>query len=1111
MPNPALINLKLSGEKLAKGPSKGLLINIKQVLWAKTARIKLESGSKMELGELESLLKEMKELNITSDHAKFGELSRVASKALNDYREVVQEYEKIINLSVENCTEEQLRQLKSLAFTSQVSMNEVMSNLRKKEVLVGHYKALKAIMEESLKIPADKFTSIYEGYLNTCENTNELPAIVKQAEIELKEYKKWHDYYMAYRAGKKSPSIMMQEKTAVDLKAAAELIEVAKKLRISLESEAKEIEDEILMHKDKYEKLNHLSEMPENEMMSLLNSIQVLPIYPKAQVYSILAIKWEEKAKRFIDPTIFSQQKEATSSDKLPIKKMSIEDWNDIMREREKLLMAQTADDKYKEILRKDWIEKMASQLREGLSLIKQISDLRRKDSSTKLNYDDAKLMQELLKNSPVELSQEIQFMSETIQKANQLTTDFSEMKLKKATVYEYEKLLNTITENCTSISLDIEKDLREIINRSNTFITNLKQIANEAIKAKEKLKKSKVELLLQQYAGLCSSVDEAEILQKQYNDSLNMLKSCRESLIKNRNCCELDEINRIAKTLSSIPINMEEDGKEIKADFWRAKFNLFIKNSEQLVEKPKLGALKALAQEYDDIGILTDDMDTININKLKQIIEEANENIVKINKTEDLKKLDEFEKQLAGTLAGNIDYSEYIIEQQTRLSMALSSISSSKESIQKGVKRSQEEQTDPSKQSQEISSYINDFIVHDPGNLPLGFGGKIIYQQAPKKEPEPQVPVSPDTRTKIKTKFEQIISANAMMGTKPKVISKLAQSLEKDLFGEIMTSQLMNKEKAINARAENAARNLQSINSYPLLSGFIADGKLQLWKLCKIMDLKKLEQKMKNIEAILTKKKKKAAESNEGILNREARRNLLSDEPEEGDNASRSLKKIEGASSKYDPLMVASTGILPGRVKKAKDIASSSISGAETQKGKQFEDDAASANSVEFGNQGGNDNEAPKSKSAPYDPLMIATAEDIQAIKQPMSDTSATQKALASSSPKSLTSSQGLSGSSYDLDTQKKPHQVQKTNLIPIAYDPSMPEHEASSSKMLLTKDQAPTGSLLKIWSGKLENGKIVVECEMRTTDSIEHYINFPMLAPQIVINGRARIREVR
>jgi len=54
------------------------------------------------------------------------------------------------------------------------------------------------------------------------------------------------------------------------------------------------------------------------------------------------------------------------------------------------------------------------------------------------------------------------------------------------------------------------------------------------------------------------------------------------------------------------------------------------------------------------------------------------------------------------------------------------------------------------------------------------------------------------------------------------------------------------------------------------------------------------------------------------------------------------------------------------------------------------------------------------------------------------------------------------------------------------------------------------PTGTLLRIWKGRIESGKIAFQCSMFTSDNIKKYYQAPAFIPKLKIDGRARLSDV-
>ena len=704
-------------------------------------------------------------------------------------------------------------------------------------------------------------------------------------------------------------------------------------------------------------------------------------------------------------------------------------------------------------------VEKFISQHREAMLLAKQVSDLKSGEVRDDFSIVDLELLLDLMKKSPVDFGADFSFVGDMLDAARSFENKLNELKKSKAAFEEYDILKERIKKIPVDFG-EVKKELDYIIESSETLAKRIDLIGIDFQRRKAKMSETLVSDLLGEYAKIPCTFDEAEELKQKLDYCKNVIMIAKEKLTPGKTV-SLDEISQISKNLCDLPLDMTESVKSIKLEICRRKYEAIILNAEGAdYNKPGFGTIKSLANDFSSLNDVADSLDAAKIKHLRELAEEAGRDIESIQKISDKDELSKLEAELA---AKPIDYSEPIIEQRTRITLRQTAKPTATVSALFAGKREKAESSSTGR-------------IWDPSDEEMRQGAVF--------------------RGNTRVEFKEIIRENERL-IREQTSEWFANRLEADLFGNSKDVNVGYKETA-----EVAKRALRKIADFPLVSSYIGSGKLPLWKLCKIKDQGVLTKKLNKIEGLLSKKGKKKKVEEDFIdpeaaatARRNLRLNLLLQEDKSG------LKPE--SPEKYDPLQPVLGGysgqmydpsalIVPHEIPSVPEPVPAAPQPIEQKNGDE------SLESVEIA--GGKTFSSDEEEKQP--PLFDPAGQGMYqpGIGLPGADVPYNPLDVDTTGGRYQPQMQAKPSTGLGPAPRAKPKG--RSVLVPCSYDPTSIEAEP--------KKDIPPGTLLHVWTGKMETGKVVFSCDMMTCESVKEYYNAPALATYIEIDGRAKVGEV-
>ncbi len=1039
------------------GPAQGLQLKLMQVDWSHLAKAKLDPTVKLSADDFKKLVDRMQICSLDSKHPRYGELCKLAQDSYENYKSLNAQYESLLNLDVDVLSESQLdsevekiRALKQSCFTSQVNMSESINRLHKLEKWVLSYQTLLKLIEakESSGIDPGVYIRAYDNCASLQEGVRS--KVLERTKEQVERYRNWMERFSKYKAIREHHD----DDTLFDLEAVRKMVAEAASLDFPVGQEVSQLRADIDASERNEEMAREFVKATKTgtgakleEIQSLVQKIQALPLYSKSVMCALKANLWIAQVKQIIEGPSQS--------------KRSLEEWNALIKERDRLLSVQSEDESFKEVLRGDTVDRLVSQHREAMLLSKQVNDLKSREVRDDFSAVDLALLLDLLKKSPIDFGQDLAFVGDMLDAAQSFESKLNELKASRAAFDEFDFLRERIKKIPINFGA-VKSELESILQSAEILAKRIDLIAADFLKRKAKMGEQLVTELLVEYARIPCTFEEGENLKQRLEYCKSVIVSGREKLSPGKPV-SLDEISQIANNIFDLPLDMAESAKPIKLEVCRRKYEAIIQNADKADYKPTFATLKSLATDFASLEDVTDSLDATKITHLKQLADEASKDMTKIQQVTDKTELTKLEGELAKKC---VDYSEPIIEQRTRLSMKTEDKSSAAASALLTGKR---ERPEPETSAKER--------IWTPTE-------EEMLQCAAFRE---------NTRTEFRT----IIREN----------ERLIREQTSEWFATQLELELHANSKDVNASyremAEAAKRALKKIAEYPLLSAYIGNGKLPLWKLCKIKDQGVLIKKLSKIEGLLSKKgKKKKVE--EDTVDPEAaataRRNLRLNLLLQEDKGPKSESPM-----KYDPLQPvessAAATTYPGQM--YDPAASQPVQSASIQ---------PSVQPSVIAPQPMQNPPAPEQKNEDESLESV----EIAGAKTFSSDEEEKQPAPPLFDPGAAPYQPGLPKDDVpynplDVDTSSARHPPRpppsskshkgRNILVPYTYDPSRPEPE---------RKDIPAGTLLHVWSGKLETGRVVFSCDMMTCESVKDYYSVPALSSYIEIDGRAKSGEV-
>ena len=398
-------------------------------------------------------------------------------------------------------------------------------------------------------------------------------------------------------------------------------------------------------------------------------------------------------------------------------------------------------------------------------------------------------------------------------------------------------KEFEEFADELTSFPLNL-KEPEEELNRTIEFGNSLIQKAEILIarSKKDRLKIREVDLIpiLRGYLEFFCTIDEIEDLKDQYEQAKKAIIELNEELDKE---ISLKSIEHVSKLLDALPIEMNESAQSLLLRIAMEKYDLLIKDKD----KPSVNAVKELMQDFRKVKNKSEK--AMNVEKL---IAESEDNIKKVQQIFKLQELENIEKKL---WEESLDYTELIAEQKAQIESTLK-ITGKRTRANETVNRPRE-------------------------NL-----DRLEKQRA-------------NFRKSTRNSFEELMNENKKL-KKGVNTNTFAKEIEEGLFQQAKES----VGDFYKERAEIVRIRIAKTASYPFLSEYIGNGKLQFWKLLRMKEQLNFIRRVEEMEGILAQKaaKKRKLEEDAAATRCKLRLNILREEVK-GSN--------EESPVKYDPLQV--------------------------------------------------------------------------------------------------------------------------------------------------------------------------------------------------------------
>lgn len=985
------------------GPAGKLRERIPEVIWLKNAKEKLDPTKTLNEAELFELVDEMGSARLNSSHAICGTLVKLVQNLDEKYGRIMREYDYLAKANVETVDEAEIepllqrtRNLKQDIFICQVNLSDLREHAYKIERYINAYKTLLELTRADNNFDFEAYTKAVEDYASLQEGHGD-SQLLQKAEDQIEKYKQWTAKVGTYKlnkeiAAKDTTKLITNVKLLGEILKEAEDIELplGRDLQV-LRSEATQSVENEARAKLCLERLKKKESVKTEELEDIVDKMKALPLYP-ADIFNKLKVY-----------LLLYRLRDLVDGD-AEVPKRKLESWNALLKEREKLV-AEKSNKGFPEELRKaQLVEALNKSYKEGTMLMRSVSNLKKHKSRDKFSIFDLELLLEFLAKSRIDFGEEIKYAGGVLERAKGMEVKFRELTRRRGNLSELKMLKSQVSKLPVNLNGDEDK-LGNLIRTANDLVDDVKELAKNEHKSTLRLKESEFLPILAEYEKFPCRIDDIEDLKAKYERSKRTLRELKEILDREEN------VFRVSNGIAELPFNMDISAKPLLLLLCRKKYTLIGKATENN-HKLTLIALKTLLEDYRTLKEELEPIDLEKIKHLEQLWQEARGVAKKIR---EITALDDLRKCGEDVARGFVDYTDPLLEQRARIELNCGL------SLSAGGKRAREENVEAILIAQGYN------IIRSKEDLE-----KVAAKSQQKKE----------AREKVRRSLELLIAGNEKLRRGRKRMLAIAQELESELAKEADPFSGFYRE-----RAEQVRRNLAKLMNYPLLSEYIASGKLRPWKLFKLHDDYAVAKKFNNIEELLGKRGRKVRKVEEDTAaKKQLRRDLLQDDQEERDH-----------SEHYDPLEAFASTPHAHRTRKA-DVGR--------------EDDNESLEDVEI-----------LGRAFPIHPFAyphhIPMGYQTEGIQYPGE--------LRSYNP--LDS---------DFDAFGK---FRQSSLVPYAPNET-PEP--------LFANPIPPGTLLKVWAGKMTTGSLSFRASMLTCDDVGSYYQVPAFNPSLDIDGRAKLPQV-
>ena len=528
----------LEASKIGKliGPAAKILIMLKQVLWYKKAQVQLDPSVKFSETELKEMIGDMHKAELNEQHPRYGELCKSAINCEEKYKSIISIKDELQQLDLATLSESQIEPtlekiciLKQNAFVCQVNLADCMDFARKIEQWIQAHQELMQILASKEKNPEimldpGQLIKAYKKCLEFAEDKKNYP-VMEKAKKQIEKYKTWMSHYTQY-SSKKASSIK-DEESIYDLDFMKKMIVEAATIDLNLDQEVKALASDIEISESSQEEAQQYlislrSQTTRNaeEISNMIEKLRKLPLYSKNLILNLKAYLWLLQVK-----SLSENQKQEQY-----IKK-TIEEWNSLIKQREKLLSAKVENETYKELLKGPLIEELVIQHREALILMNRINSLKRKETNSGLSFVDLTLMLELLRKSKINFQNEIEFVQTVIKDLQGVEVNLKELKEQKAFYREFQDLGEKIQKETINYGT-AEAELRTILLNGNAILKKYQFLVLDAQKKKSKISQVAIEDLLVEYGKLPCKIEDLEDVKEKFDQCKKTIEKCKELIL---------------------------------------------------------------------------------------------------------------------------------------------------------------------------------------------------------------------------------------------------------------------------------------------------------------------------------------------------------------------------------------------------------------------------------------------------------------------------------------------------------------------------------------------------------------------------------------------------
>ena len=1050
------------------GPAVTIQIRLQRVAWAKRTEESIQRQSLTEDTFSSSILREMELCEAypaEETHAKYISLCSEIKRTKEAYLTLNSELSAILQTGIDAITKDEeleglivrTRRAGELAREQRIKFGEFDVRLRNYESFLEAYQAFWKIMASDRAIPYDRFMMVYEGIAG--EKSLKL-IVAAQAEIQI--YKEWVARYQDYIAAKscKNPTLkkcfdiptlqqlVSQAESSIphiDLEGRIEVLRKDVEVRSALENSAAKYIDAVR---------NATSPTPTTEeIVKLLDSLSGLEISSESLVSNLGICRWVLYTRALWES-----------------KQGSIEDWNSLLNERHFLLVSEFSDEPTKKLLQTREIEEMIDALRESTQLAAETKDLllsQDKGKGKKQSTVFLGSMLERLNLSHVDFRTEIAAIKKSLEGAQKIEDSLGELRNSRADIGDYEKLKAEIG-TAETLMPHIENELVRILISAKQFDRRVENAKSDAMQRKARLSYRVAEDLLKDYNRLQFRTPEGENLKETYSAAMKQLEEARAAVKSMKSPVNMDEVMQVAEKIKRLPIDLGNEETKLETELWRVKYEGLVTHNDRLEYKPLHSAIKGLISEANQLKELNEPSDREKVRTLEDILADAKRDIGKIFSTFSVAELANIEKAL---LSKYIDYSEFVIEQRTRITLS--------------AKRETSEQPIPTKdpRPRRRLKQTSETLFTPPPT------------RSPGKRPRKSSHIFGDVRCKCKAQLASSFKTSPVFETQEKAFEKVVEAAEEEMFREFEDE----AEDYLHMEAK-IDKIVALLRDYPHTTKQIVEGKLPLYRLCKVGDSQKIIERIQNLERALERKQ---SEQEKEATNREQKQ-------KNADRLDSLIRQIdfEAEAEEREKAREESEQVRP-------------LSGPEylTQANLQFYQDIIPVPAQPQNPEPADDDvESLESLEMPEGQKRVFSSEDEEEAKgdlavpapMPMPRTPVLQQQKPVAKSASNSPPYSLSGELSSSGKHKKKHVRGHSKLAPLLYDPMSPEAAATDARMNVDSGEAEPGAVYKVWNGVLENGKQQMTCDMYTNEDIALYLKVPAFSTRITIDGRGKISDV-